>query len=383
MGSVIHFIGLAGSVVATLGSAYALLAAWLVAQRRAAPRAAAASPRPVTVLKPLHGAEVGLRENLASFIEQRYAAPIQVLFGVGDERDNAVPVVHELIRRHPERDITLVIVPRTEGANRKVATLVGLEPHIRHEVVVLADSDIGVGPDYLARLVDALHEDRVGLVTCLYRGAPRAGVWAQLASMAIDHHFLPGVLVGLHLGIAHPCFGSTIALSRDTLGRIGGFGRFLQHLADDYALGEAVRELGLRTIVPEMVVSHTCPEPGLRELFAHELRWARTIRAIDPAGYAGSVVAHAFPTGLLGAILAGFTPFPAGALFMALVARLVLARTVDHTLGAAPRRWPLTPARDLLSFAIFIASYFVRNVEWRGQRYRVRADGTLQPVGEA
>lgn len=383
MGSVIHGVGLACVIAAALGSAYAVFAARLVTRRRQCGISTAVAQPGVTILKPLHGAEDGLHRNLASFIDQRYSGPIQVVFGVADEHDGAVSVVRELIERYRDRDIALVVAHTAHGANRKVSTLAALEPHIRHDVVVLADSDIGVPSDYLARIVDALAPPGVGLVTCLYRGAPSGGIWAKLASMAIDYHFLPSVLVGLRLRIAHPCFGSTIALSRETLATIGGFRRFLEHLADDYAIGEAVRELGFSTCVPDMIVTHTCPERRLRDVIVHELRWARTIRAIDPWGYAGSTIAHALPLSVLGAVFTRFTPVAVLVLLVALAARLVLARSVDHTLGAPRGRLSLLPARDLLSFAIFIASFFVRDVHWRGQRYRVRADGTLQPVGDA
>jgi len=370
-------------VMASMGSVYALAAAWLVPAIRRTREMPAPPPTGVTILKPLHGAEPGLEEALRSFVEQRYDGPVQILFGVSDERDGAVPIVRSLIAQHREADLELVVVHGALGSNRKVSTLRGLEPHIRHGIVVLADSDIRVPVDYLARLVGALAGDGVGVVTCLYRGEANGGFWARLATMAIDYHFLPGVMVGMRLGIAHPCFGSTIAMTRPTLEAIGGFSRFVEHLADDHAMGEAVRRLGLDIEVPAMVVSHTCPEMSLGELVAHELRWARTIRAVDPSGYAASVITHAFPLALVGFILApGYVPAGAVAV-VALAARLVLARSVDHTLGTASDRWAWTPLRDVLSFAIFVASYFIRSVHWRGQRYRVRADGTLKAVGDS
>jgi ceramide glucosyltransferase len=295
---------------------------------------------------------------------------------VEDEADPAVAIVHTLATEYPSRDIMVVTGSPSASANPKVGTLMAVEPRIRHDVVIVADSDIKVPPDYLGRVVSALQEPGVGLVTCLYCGQPGPGVWARLAAMAIDHHFLPSVIVGIRLGLARPCFGSTIALRRDTLAAIGGFRAFAKHLADDHAIGEAVRATGMRVRIPEFVVAHACAERTARELMSHELRWARTIRALNPPGYAASVITYPLPFALAAYALLG-NPMGAAAVVAALACRLVLALRVDHTLGLPSNgRW-LLPVRDLLSFAIFVASLFVRTVTWRGRRYRVRPDATV------
>jgi ceramide glucosyltransferase len=265
-----------------------------------------------------------------------------------------------------------------------VANLIRMSDAIRHEVVVIADSDIRVVPHYLAKTVATLEQPGVGLVTCLYRGAPESSLWARLAGMAIDYHFLPDVLVGLRLGIARPCFGSTMALRRDTLAAIGGFAAFADHLADDYAMGEAVRHAGMRVAVAPVVVAHACTERGARDLWHHELRWARTIRTLSPLGFAGSLVTHSLPLAVIGAALSGFGPGGLCVLAAALGCRLALQVQVDHTLKVRFHRWWLGPARDLLSFLVFVASFFGGVVSWRGQRFRVRSDGTmirLEPPG--
>ena len=151
-------------------------------------------------------------------------------------------------------------------------------------MVILADADIAVARDYLCKIVAALGMLGVGAVTCLYRGLQRGGFWARLSSMGIDYHFLPNVLVGLRLGLARPCFGSTIALRRETLAAIGGFEAFLDYLADDNAIGEAVRAAGMKVAIPSMVLAHACSEQNAAGLLRHELRWARTVRAVNPPG---------------------------------------------------------------------------------------------------
>jgi len=287
-----------------------------------------------------------------------------------------------LIAARPGRDLALHVTAAIPGANPKVANLIGLQTHVHHDIVLLSDSDIRVAPDYLARVVAALAQPGVGAVTCLYRGDARAGIASSVAAMAIDYHFLPGVCAGLALRLARPCFGSTIVLRRETLARIGGFEAFVHELADDYAIGEAVRATGARVALPPLVVAHACTERRFADLWSHELRWARTLRAASPLGYAGLVVTHPLPFALLFAAFSGFDPFAWIVVDAAIACRLLLMLAVDRSFPGQPRgRW-LLPLRDLLSFAVFLASFFVGKVSWRGRRYRVLADGTLSPVNE-
>jgi ceramide glucosyltransferase len=258
----------------------------------------------------------------------------------------------------------------------------------RHEIIVIADSDIVVAPDYLANVTASLSEPGVGLVTCLYRGVGASGIWSELAAAGINYHFLPNVLVGLKLGLATPCFGSTIALSKATLAKLGGLQSVADQLADDYQLGMAVRQTGLGVAIAPFLVTHVCVERSLRELLRHDLRWARTIRAMDPIGFAGHAVTYAVPLALLGLLLGGLTP-AAWVLAAALACRFALQAALDHQfrLGngwsiSSPHFW-LGPIRDVVSFVIFVASFFGRGVEWRGHRYGVRADNTLARYGKA
>lgn len=372
-------------ILALCGVAYTLYAAVAVSRLARQRRTLApGAPAPgVTILKPLRGAEPSLEHSLASFCVQDYPGPVQILFGVAAAHDPAVPVVERVIAQHPGRDLHLVVVPATTAMNPKIATLAALEDRIRHGILVLADSDIVVQRNYLASVVAALHAPRVGLVTCLYQGLPRAGLWSRMAAMGIDERFLPSVLVGLELGLARPCFGSTIALRRATLAALGGFAAFRNHLADDHALGEAVRGMGAEVCVSEVVVGHNCSERSLRDLVTHELRWARTVRAVGGAGYVGAAITHPVPLALLAALLPGFHAAGCAVLALALGARLVLNRRVGHTLQRRPHAWWLIPPRDVLSFVVYLASFFVTVVHWRGHRYRVDADGTLVPLEES
>ncbi len=209
-----------------------------------------------------------------------------------------------------------------------------------------------------------------------------SGSPARLAALGIDSHFLPAVAVGSGLGLAKPCFGSTIALRTETLRAIGGFGALANDLADDYVLGEKVRGLGLTVALSAFTVGHSCPEGSLRDLLRQELRWARTVRQIDPAGHAGSVIAHPLPLAVL-AWLAEPGAVPILAALAAVAARTGLCLAVERVFGLRPHPYRLVPARDLLSFGIFLASFVGRGVIWRGHRYDVDAAGVMTSKDEA
>jgi ceramide glucosyltransferase len=310
------------------------------------------------------------------------------VFGLADPADPAAAIVRRLIADFPDRDLELVINARRHGANAKVSNLINMQPAARHETIVIADSDIVVPPDYLTSVAANLDQPGVGLVTCLYRGVGTTGIWSRLAAAGIDYHFLPNVLVGLELGLATPCFGSTIALTKKTLTKLGELQSVADQLADDYALGMAARRAGLNVAIAPFIVTHACAEESLRELMLHDIRWARTIRAMDPFGFAGLGITYAVPLALIGFLLGGVTP-AALIVAAALACRFALQAEL-HRLFRLGNAWSifrghfwLGPIRDVLSFVVFVASFCGRGVEWRGRRYGVRADNTLARYGEA
>jgi ceramide glucosyltransferase len=332
----------------------------------------------VTILKPLYGAEPGLFDNLASFCRQDYPAPVEILFGVADPDDPAAEVALAVQAAFPGRAVRLVVDPRRHGQNGKISNLMNMQPSIRHAVAVLADSDMVVGPTYLRQVTDALATPGTGLVTCLYRGLPVGGFWGRLAAQGIDGHFLPNVVVGLSLGLATPCFGSTIALRRETLERIGGFAAFRDVLADDNAMGQAVRRLGLRVAIPARpVLGHVCAPTGFGALFRQDLRWSRTIRAVDPAGFVGSIVTNPLPLAIIALGIGGFGPVTGTILIATLACRLALQLEVGQFVGVKAKGLWLGPLRDIVSFAVYVASFWPGSLEWRGHRFAVQADGTM------
>lgn len=370
---IFFWLSLIALLVAATGCAYLIAAAILISRSvRKSPQLRAEAVPGVTILKPLHGNEPGLFENLSSFCTQDYPGHTQIVFGVQDPSDASVAVVKRLQDAWPSRDLDLVIETKVHGLNRKVSSIVNMASRIQQDVVVVADSDMRVNPDYLSQVVAALDQPGVSAVTCLYYGVPVTGIWSGLCAFAINAHFLPGVVFGTALGLARPCFGSTVALRRQTLGEIGGFKPFVDRLADDYAMGEALRAGGGTISIPPFAIAHMCTQFSLGDFWRHELRWARTIKSIDPVGYACSIVAHPLPWALTAALLgAGSTTFLSAIAIAAasIVCRVALLRQVERAYALPLQAYWLVPAGDLLSFIVFVVSFFGRYVNWRGYRY--------------
>jgi ceramide glucosyltransferase len=283
--------------------------------------------------------------------------------------------VEALRRRFPAARIDLVVDPTPHGSNGKIANLINMEPAIAHDVVVLSDSDMVVPPSYLTAVLTALDQPKVGLVTCLYRGRGDSGFWSRLGSAGVSYRFLPLATFMTAKGkTGQTCMGSTIALRRRTLDDIGGFKRFAEILADDHAIGQAVGALGLVSAIPPLLLTHASCETSLRALWQHELRWAVTVRGLTPpALYAASLITLPLPLALAGMM---FHPMAGlGIVIAALAARVFAATAVNRVAGEATlARW-LLPIRDGLSLIVFIASFGVRSVDWRGRRLMITTDG--------
>ena len=334
----------------------------------------AAQP-PVSVLKPLHGMEPDLSSRLAAFCRQDYGAPVQILCGTRDPAAPAAAVVHDMKAAFPDKAVELAVDPRSHGANRKVSNLINMLPRARHDIFVLSDSDIEVRPGYLRAVTALLASPRVGAVTCLYHGIGGEGLWTRLSALAINGHFLPQAIMAVSLALAKPCCGATIALRRSTLERIGGLPALADVLADDHAIGLAVRAAGYDLVTAPIVVGHRCFERSLRELLLQQLRVARTIRSIDPIGYAGTIVTHPWPFALV-AMLSGHADAVLVAIAV-LLSRVMLCHSVERRFALPRQNYWLIPLHDIMAFAVYVASFLGATVHWRGADYRVTADGTL------
>jgi ceramide glucosyltransferase len=377
----LHWVAWALLAASALGCVY--LGASALALRRVAlsPRVALAAQPPVTILKPLCGEDWGLEINLRSFADQDYPS-FQIVCGVSDEDDPAVPVVRHLMAERPAADLVLVADRHRRGSNLKVANLHNMLPAARHGILAISDSDMRVDRHYLAAVTAPLADPGVGLVTCLYRGIPADGFWSRLACLHVNHGFLPQAALAHAMGVAFGCFGASIALRRDMLERAGGLAAIEDALADDYELGAAVRRAGGRIALSPYLVDNVIAEGSLGTLFRHELRWARTVRLVAPAGFLGTIVTQ--PVALAALALATGVAPGAAALMLAFAffVRCAAVRACDRALRLPPTPLHLLPGRDLLSFVIFLASFFVRKVEWRDRTFGVSERGNLTLDGD-
>ena len=352
------------------GTAIAALLRWPRRPANPAPYAP-----PVTLLKPLHGEEPELYENLRSFVCQRYPA-FQIVFGVHHAGDPAVAVVRRLQEEFPGRDLHLVIDERNIGANRKVSNLHNMLSSVRHEILVLSDADVRVAPDYLREVVAPLADPGVGVVTCLYRGVPDRGIGSRLLAGQINEGFAPSVLVAQWLGPNTFCGGATLALRRATLDATGGFAALADHLADDYLLGARARALGLRTVLSHHLVDTRVHEDSLASCYRHALRWSRTVRAVQPLGHAFSFLTYPLPLALLAAPLGGWGLATLG---LALILRSALHLVAQRAWKGVTRATDWTfLAADFLGLAIWLHALLGRQVHWRQEHFSVRADGRME-----
>ncbi|CCG39859.1 bacteriohopanetetrol glucosamine biosynthesis glycosyltransferase HpnI [Magnetospirillum molischianum] len=364
------------------GCVYQIAAAILVRRFAAASRLVPVERPPVSLLKPLHGAEAGLDTALESTLRQDYPA-FQVLFGVGDPSDSALDVVRALPAPPPGGEVMVVVRPGGPARNRKVANLLSMWPEARHDLIVVADSDVRVDRGYLDDLVAPFADPTVGVVTSLYVGRFGEGLWSRIGALGINHGFLPSALVARALGRCDGCFGASIAIRRSVLERGGGLDAVADLLADDWALGAMARAQGLRIALAARPVDIVVTEPDLRTLFDHEIRWARTIASIDRAGYFASIITQPFGLALLAAgvsLVAGSVGVGLVVLGAASACRLWAVRAEEAAFGLPRADLTDLALREILSVAVYAVASAGRTVLWRGRRFVVRRDGTLEPV---
>ena len=371
-------IPLLGTVLATVAAAYALTALLAVVLPPSRPARGTLRRPPVTVLKPLCGAEPELAECLRTLLRQDYP-DLQVVCGVRDRHDAAVAVVEALRQEFPHRELELVVDARQHGTSAKVSNLINMLAHARHDCLVIADSDVHVPPGYLARVVAPLLEPGVGVVTCPYYGRPSGGPWSDLGAAFINEWFMPSVRVAALFGSRAFAFGATIALTRGTLQAIGGLSAIADQLADDYRLGELTRRQGLSTVLSEVVVETVVTEPTLAHLLRHELRWLRTIRAVRPMGYAGSFATFALPVATCGWLLAAGQGPVRSLLLITLLARTMLHFAVGRPGVPRAGLWTV-PVGDALAFGLWLWGFAARHVHWRQTRYAIARDGSAHPL---
>jgi ceramide glucosyltransferase len=370
------------SAVFTVGfSLYALAAAPRLLRRR--PHAKGPEPTPpVTILKPIKGLDREMEENLSGFLEQDYPR-YQVVFCLQDADDPARPLLERLKAAHPQVEVDIVVSRGRIGYNPKINNLSNSTPFIRHDLLMISDSDVRVEPDFLRRVVRPLEDHRVALVTCFYQSQRASGAGAILESLSINAHFLPQALAAAAGGMRF-AMGAVMLVRRAAFDRIGGFSALSHHLADDFLLGHLLQAQGWRIAVADVVVASVPDEWSIPEHIHHLVRWARTIRICHPSGYLGSGILYGFPLLLLDILLFGPSPWKVQLLLLSALARAALvARLHMAWLGNREilRQLPLLPVSDCIQFAAWLGGFRSHRVHWRGETYALRANGRLEPLG--
>jgi ceramide glucosyltransferase len=334
---------------------------------------------PVSILKPLKGADPEMYESFRSHCLQDYPE-YEIVFGVSDADDPAIWFVERLQAEFPQIPIQLVLCLRSLGANTKVSNLAQMVTGAKYEHIVVNDSDIRVEAGYLRGVAAPLSDPKVGLVTCLYRGVACPSLGSRLESLFISTDFSAGVLVarliedGIHFGL-----GSTLAFRRSDLAATGGFEALGDYLADDYELGRRIAGLGLTVELSGTVVETFLPRYDLKQFLDHQLRWARTIRDSRPGGYAGLVATFGVPWALLALICARGASWAWVLLGIAIILRYAVALVIGRMVlqDRQVTRWlALVPLRDFVAALVWLIGFRGHAVTWRGDWFELK-DGKL------
>ncbi len=332
----------------------------------------------ISILKPLAGLDEGLEENLRSFFELDYAL-FELLFAVQHEWDPAVAIVRQLMQEFPTVRARLIFTGEPPYPHAKVFSLQCMLERSQYQLIVMSDSDVRVGPDFCHELADEFSDKRLGLVTCPYRAIAGKTIWSQLEALGMNTDFHAGLFTAVMMEGTRFAVGPTIVARKDVLQSLGGIERVKDYLSsEDFMLGRIAAQLGVDVRLSQYVVEHRIGSETMLQNSAHRLRWARTTRRSRPWGYVGQFFTHPLPVGLLIWISCpGCWPL----LVVTLLFRLAAAWTVSEYILRAGVPWLLLPLQDALGFGFWIAGFFGNSISWRGQRYTLNRDGTVQPAG--
>ncbi len=353
--------------------AAATFAAWRFFRRERARMLRTFSP-PVSLLKPVRGVDFGSYENFASFCQQDYPE-YEILFGVNDDADPAVPLIQRLMTEFPHRGIRLFVGFEELGSNRKVNKLARLAREAQHKVLALTDGDVRVGPEYLREVVAPFAEGKVGAVTSFYRAIAERNFGAELEAVGASSDFFAGVLManwmeGITFGL-----GASIVTTKQWVAKIGGFEAIADMHSDDYELGHRIAKAGGKVLLSRETVWTMYPAQTARGFWDHQVRWARTVRLCRPLSYVGLIFTLGLPWALVAAVVAPAKRMAAAYLLAYAILRLVMAWTVgvwgvrDDVLR---RRLWLVPFRDAVHFAVWLASFASSRIQWGGEEFVMR-----------
>jgi ceramide glucosyltransferase len=352
--------------------------------RRLSPRDDSFAPA-ASILKPVRGVDRDAYENFASFCRLDYPE-YELIFAAADPGDPAVSIIEKLQRDFPERAIRIVIATEWFGENKKVNNLAAAARAAKHDLLVMADTDVRIEPDYLKEVAAPFTDPRVGAVTAFYRCLGGGTLAAALDMLGMCADSLPDALVARKLeGKMQFAFGWTMATTKKVLAEIGGWEAMANHHSDDFELGNRIAKAGHRVEFMRKPVWMVFPEERAAEFLRHEMRWAIGLRNVRPRGYLAMIFTHGFPLAVAAAVVAasaGWWCLSASYLAGYLALRLSVAWTAGAwglgDTGIAPKLW-LLPLRDAISAAVWFAGFFSDKIRWRGLEYRVKK-GILLPV---
>jgi ceramide glucosyltransferase len=353
---------------------------------RMPPRKDSSAP-PVSILKPVRGVDSEAYKNFASYC--RVDFPVyEIIFAVSDPGDPIVPIIEKLQHDFPAKHIRLVTSVERLGQNNKISNLYRLVKEAQYDLLVMSDSDVRVGPDYLRELVALFADPTVGAVTSFYRCVGGGTLASDLAMLGMCSDSLPSALIARRLeGGVHFAFGWTMATTKERLAEIGGWESMADHHSDDFELGNRIARHGHRVEIMRETVSVVFPKENIRELFRQELRWAIGLRNVRPLAYAGMIFTHGLPWAVLAAVLAltaGWTGLAVFYLALYLILRISAAWVAgvwglrDQTLTS--KLW-LLPLRDAITAVVWLVGLLSDRIRWRGSEFRVK-NGLLRPVAE-
>jgi ceramide glucosyltransferase len=363
-------------LILVAGSAVFSLLAIVAAERyRAVKPSTLASDQlpPLSVLKPLHGLDEGLEENLRSFFEQDYPA-FEILFAVEEEADAAVPVARQLIARYPHTPARLVIAGPSPFPNAKVHSLRAMVAEARNDLIVMADSDVRVTPEFLRIVAAEMSRPNVALVTSPYRAVAGKSFWSRLEAIGLNTEFIAGVLVARMLGGMDFALGPNIATRKTHLDEIGGLAELQLYLAEDFVMGNRLAGRGRGVVLSSYAIEHRIGSQALGPNLSHRLRWNRSTRRSRPLGYVGQIFTYPLPLALA---LAAWNPWwwPLSAVTIAI--RYLAAWRTSKSVEARPS-YVWLPLQDLISFAMWGAGFFGNEITWRSRRFSIDKLGRFQ-----
>jgi ceramide glucosyltransferase len=360
-------------------------------ERRRAPAALAVRPGftpPLTLLKPVHGAEPGLEAHLATFFEQDYPE-YEILFCARTENDAGLEAARRVAARYPRIPVKFLWTGgEPDYINAKVASLERMEAVAAHDILVISDSDVRVRPEYLRAVALPFATEGVGAMFCLYRGvAAEGGLWARLEAVGMSVEMSAGVLAaGTTEGLKFT-LGPTMAFRRETVRRMGGFKVTADYCADDFVLGQETARLGERVAMSHHAIDHMVLNSKFEASMKHQVRWMKSTRFSRPMGHLGTGLTFSVPYGLLGCVAAVWMGHPGWGLALlgwSVATRLALAVAVGG-LVVEDRSWfgllALYPVRDLMGFGFWAASYWGRRILWRGKVFELLAGGKMREAG--